>query len=741
MGKTGKIGRHIIIAVLLALSLSLTTTVPAAATTDVIEVSQPVQVTSNAYYERGQSITYDGTSYWLFYGRSASVTGNYQSGNPDLHDYCIYYKKAGTLAGLAADLETAVTGTHNNQLYLGETDAAYFNGEVWVFASYDTGSSCDLYAWHTTDGGSWTETGPIVTNLPVGAAHFASTTYGGELWIAYQIGNQWKTKHYDGSTWSEESDLVSGYGTGKFYVEGSGLYFAVAQKTSISIYQYSLGVWSEMASKAVTTEYAYDAALFKKGSIYMFVYAPLPTDWSYQWIKGYVGTSLSTIFSSGTEVMTSAAEYGGNTWVEMWPIGFTDIEGNSYLFYTSERNPVNPASEITGNIWYLPVTWDLTNDHFTYVKNAIEAATSTTINVAPGVYPEGQCTINSDISIVGNLMDKPVIQPFANITGDSSSNAWFLVSAGITFSLSNVVLDGNDFLVYQAIRSHGYTTIDNVDLRTIQGSISGSPYRGIGISCFGGTVPGGGGSDSHGAGGAPSTLSVIGSTFEQMGRIGILVKGTESTAQIFSCFFAGKGNGDWLDYACEAGAGGTMSVKHCEMMNCTGVASVDGSTSAGILVTTYWGDGTKATIVNNEIHNNTYGIAVGYDEDDTSVVTAHCNNIVGNTSSGINSTAQQVDAENNWWGHYTGPSGEGPGSGDGVSNYVNYDPWLCGPWQVTPPCGTPPPPQPPPPVEEHGAPVGIEVYSVNKSALLAPWIALAVVIIAGAIVAVKRRRA
>jgi hypothetical protein len=43
--------------------------------------------------------------------------------------------------------------------------------------------------------------------------------------------------------------------------------------------------------------------------------------------------------------------------------------------------------------------------------------------------------------------------------------------------------------------------------------------------------------------------------------------------------------------------------------------------------------------------------------------------------------------------------------------------------------------------EDHGADVGIEVFSVNKFALVAPWIALAVVIIAGGILLARRHRA
>jgi len=52
-----------------------------------------------------------------------------------------------------------------------------------------------------------------------------------------------------------------------------------------------------------------------------------------------------------------------------------------------------------------------------------------------------------------------------------------------------------------------------------------------------------------------------------------------------------------------------------------------------------------------------------------------------------------------------------------------------------------PPPIPPPREYEHGAAVGIEVYSVNKPALLAPWIALAFVIIASGMILVRRRNA
>ncbi|MBA7650866.1 hypothetical protein ES703_58679 [subsurface metagenome] len=54
----------------------------------------------------------------------------------------------------------------------------------------------------------------------------------------------------------------------------------------------------------------------------------------------------------------------------------------------------------------------------------------------------------------------------------------------------------------------------------------------------------------------------------------------------------------------------------------------------------------------------------------------HQNDIYGNAGDGMeNQTEVPVDAENNWWGDASGPDGEGPGTGNGVSANVNYNPW------------------------------------------------------------------
>ena len=53
-------------------------------------------------------------------------------------------------------------------------------------------------------------------------------------------------------------------------------------------------------------------------------------------------------------------------------------------------------------------------------------------------------------------------------------------------------------------------------------------------------------------------------------------------------------------------------------------------------------------------------------------------NIHGNAYYGVSnvSPGDTINAENNWWGDPSGPGGVGPGTGDSVSNYVDFTPWL-----------------------------------------------------------------
>ncbi|KPK63411.1 hypothetical protein AMJ83_07000 [candidate division WOR_3 bacterium SM23_42] len=57
------------------------------------------------------------------------------------------------------------------------------------------------------------------------------------------------------------------------------------------------------------------------------------------------------------------------------------------------------------------------------------------------------------------------------------------------------------------------------------------------------------------------------------------------------------------------------------------------------------------------------------------------NNICDNAGYGMCNldSVVMVDAENNWWDDPSGPGGAGPGTGDSVNQWVDFDPWLTQP--------------------------------------------------------------
>jgi hypothetical protein len=59
----------------------------------------------------------------------------------------------------------------------------------------------------------------------------------------------------------------------------------------------------------------------------------------------------------------------------------------------------------------------------------------------------------------------------------------------------------------------------------------------------------------------------------------------------------------------------------------------------------------------------------------------HYCNITDNAGYGVrnNDPNFDIEAQYNWWGHASGPGGVGPGSGDEVSSWVSYIPWLTSP--------------------------------------------------------------
>ncbi len=97
-------------------------------------------------------------------------------------------------------------------------------------------------------------------------------------------------------------------------------------------------------------------------------------------------------------------------------------------------------------------------------------------------------------------------------------------------------------------------------------------------------------------------------------------------------------------------------------------------------------------VVNNLVHDNgspdgeiTYGIRVGKSDLYPANVTVN-NNCIENNEGGLffNYDTTDLDAQSNWWGNPSGPSGAGPGDGDTVSDHVDFSDWLTDVSQCAP---------------------------------------------------------
>lgn len=292
------------------------------------------------------------------------------------------------------------------------------------------------------------------------------------------------------------------------------------------------------------------------------------------------------------------------------------------------------------------------------VANAAgNAENGDTIEVGAGSFTgSGQVVINEDLTINGAGTNQTTLLPGYNTGNSGDARGWFLVETGDTLELDTLTLDGNapTNAVFQAIRVKGSLDADAIAFA----DISFSQYVGFGIGAIGG-----------------SDVDVSDSTFTNIQRVGINSFGTGS---LTDSTYTGKGAGDFLDYALDLGGGAVWTVTGNTVSGNRGVASTDGSTSAGFLVTTALGAGTTASLDGNTITDNTNGIFVGFNDTDTSTVDANFNRIAGN-GTGVRTTNPNVDAQNNWWGCNGGPGSAGcdtVGAGGSATGTVDADPWL-----------------------------------------------------------------
>jgi parallel beta-helix repeat protein len=153
------------------------------------------------------------------------------------------------------------------------------------------------------------------------------------------------------------------------------------------------------------------------------------------------------------------------------------------------------------------------------------------------------------------------------------------------------------------------------------------------------------------------------------------VQGTASNRVVFTSYrddsYGGDTNND--DDATSPSPGDWSAIQFRNSANTLDYALIQygGIDFGGVFIL----NGSSPTVENNVIRHNKDAIYIL-----SGSPTINNNDIYGNTSYGVyNKSTTTVDAEDNWWGDASGPSGVGTGSGDAVSEYVDYIPYLDAP--------------------------------------------------------------
>ena len=182
---------------------------------------------------------------------------------------------------------------------------------------------------------------------------------------------------------------------------------------------------------------------------------------------------------------------------------------------------------------------------FTTIQAAINAASAgDTILLTEGTFDQdlSQIVVDKDITLIGQGQGVSTIQAAFDTGSSGDARGWFLVNSGVEFNVSGVTFDGTGQDVYQAIRNYGSGSFDNVEFTEIK--FPG--YAGVAMAVFGG--------------GPGQNVDVTNSSFSEIGRVGVLYFGADVSGTYSGNSYAGKGDGDFLDYALDISAGAVIDV-------------------------------------------------------------------------------------------------------------------------------------------------------------------------------------
>lgn len=420
-----------------------------------IDVSKPIKITSDTDYDRGNDITYGNGYYWLAYGKSTTCATEYDqvygNGNPDHNNYHTYYKKASSIAGLASatEMELLYDGDPAvNMSSYGESWIEYFDNKIFIVLSeYDTNNGKNIKLFWTGDGGTtWNKVDNIVNAT---AQHCDIEVFNNELYMAWGANICHVSDPTSIAAWTtavaNKYTLPSSSGTARFFADKTDpspanhmLYLACLNNAWNGglVYTYTLATDSWDAGN--TIEYAaYDPVLTKYEGNFIYLQAPWITphqSYLYAYtadVDEFIEENFRLFDESAYNVGEPVSD-NDYDWVCMWGQGIVDLYGGSpsehtVVFYSSERNDVDPSLPRNADIYCVEMDWDLGNNHYTYINSALygaicdmetitvpfdPAADGDVINVISGTYAEN-VVIAENLTLQGNM--SAVIDPASGV--------------------------------------------------------------------------------------------------------------------------------------------------------------------------------------------------------------------------------------------------------------------------------------------------------------------------------------
>ncbi|MBW2976222.1 hypothetical protein KY347_02130 [Candidatus Woesearchaeota archaeon] len=680
---------------------------------DTIEVSQPNYLTTNNEYDRNPSIVYDGSDYWVFYtkGDDTSTSGVRGTYNPDGDTYVVYYKKASTIEGLSVAAETKLdlsdTGRPTN-FDQRVVSAVVIGSDIYAFVSSgQSGTDRGLYYYKYN--GAWAGPTTLIADATARGGHVNVVSDGTKAYIVWESSDGSSDFYTFDGTLSSKVD-ISTDNQPKISLMGNTLYVISIEDSTGDIEVYSSDKsaisWSSH-STAISGAGFYDPVIFNDGTNLYVVTAPwVAADRQYLIQSKYDGS-----WSVAKQV--SYGGYGVTEWWDYWPIGYYD-GSDLYIFFTTETSsPTYSDAEIA----YVKMDWDLGNEHYFYIQNAINAAVNgDTVNVGDGAYiedlviPEGK----NNLELVGAGQDVTTIQGIAatgapNIqihTVDGVKIHGFTIespdlsdgsgSGGITFSGENIEIYDNKF-----ISNFAHTNTYAIVMQTYRSQWVGEPWNlwkehdVSGLNIHNNIFTDSGGSSDNGYYGiwinrdsGSGTATVKENTFSGTTRWGVVTERSNVLIQdnILDVTNGVRGGIAVMDFGDpntndpEYNGGFPRPQNNVQILGNTVKGFDGGSSWAGIVIGMPESDPDQDLaniLVNyNAVQSNLRGIVVSSSADE---VTVEYNEIAGNTYGlgNFDEDESVLDAENNYWGAADGPNAPGHnlGSGDSIAGDVDVCPF------------------------------------------------------------------